>query len=119
MTPHLWHACTPWITRHHRRLSRVAAGLLLLAALIGAAVAFLGLPDRLLLVSFSSIAAAFSLLCLGMIEVWFKARPVKFSEKPAQALLLWYGAIFFSFALLFSLAMVGAGLIGLIWGERP
>lgn len=115
MTPHIWHACAPWIARNHRKLSRAAVILLLLAVLIGIGVAVADLPNRLLLLAFSSIAGAFGLLCLGMIEQWFKAPPPSFSANPAKLLFLWSGAVFYAAFLLISLGFFGVGIVGLIY----
>lgn len=118
MTPHIWHACTPWIARNHSRLSRVAAGLLLLAGMIIVVVAIAGLPNKFFLPAFSAVSAAFGVLCLGMIEQWFKVPPPQFGERPVFLIFLWSGAMFYNVFLFLCLAFTVLGILGLIAGGK-
>jgi hypothetical protein len=79
-----------------------------------AAVLVLELPDRIFLLAFILLALTFGILCLGMIEVWFREAPPTMRESPYRAINLWIGALFFDLYLLATMSFAVLGIAALL-----
>jgi hypothetical protein len=83
-------------------------------AIVGFAVVTESMPPRLGYLAFAFVAATLVIGGLGMVRLWFQALPPTFGEDPAKAAMLWAGALFFDWYLLFAASMVIAGLDALM-----
>jgi len=62
--------------------------------------------------AFALMAATFGILCLGMVQRWFRDPPPTVNEQPLKAALLWFGALFFDVYIAMTIVFA---TIGIFW----